>query len=218
MANALKHICNQLMQQNCICVIAPRALAVMHMGHFMWTSQDIPTNFTVFALPQKKADIFDVVDLAVKATEGKGLDASDTKSLTKLHLQVPNLLNLVHHMVNNLAALCAEITGNISWVTLSIYSWVTFFNKNKERITHLGTEDHKFYTKVCYSVDITKEAYLQDCCKGSINAALIQFDSLKTQILLRQYFISLPPVLKVLTSALQEPNLSLIHISEPTRP
>eukprot|EP00957_Ditylum_brightwellii_P133992 10216753-Ditylum_brightwellii.AAC.1 len=79
MANALEHLCGQLQQRNCICRIALGASTAMHMGHFTWTTPDIPTNFTIFALPQWKADNLDVVGLAIKAAEGKGLEVSDTK-------------------------------------------------------------------------------------------------------------------------------------------
>eukprot|EP00957_Ditylum_brightwellii_P208332 15356886-Ditylum_brightwellii.AAC.2 len=218
-ANVLEHICDQLLQRNCICGIASSVLTAMHMGHFIWTTPDVLTNFTIFALPQKKADALDVVGLVVKAAERTDLDVSDTKSLTKLHLQVPTPLNLAHHMLNNLAVLCAKITGNTSLLTLSIYSWVAFFNKNKEHITHLGAKDHKFYTKVLYSVDTAKEAYLQTCCKGNIDATLINFNSTKTQILSCQYFIFLPPVLKALTSTLnQSIPLDLSHLNPPMKP
>eukprot|EP00957_Ditylum_brightwellii_P029890 2261588-Ditylum_brightwellii.AAC.1 len=119
----------------------------MHMGHFTWMTPDVPTNFTIFALPQTKAAALGVVGLVVKAAEGKGIEVSDTKSLTKLHLQVPNSLNLACHMLNNLAALCTEITGDTSLLTMKIYSWVAFFNKNEKCITQLGAENHEFYTK-----------------------------------------------------------------------
>eukprot|EP00957_Ditylum_brightwellii_P013286 1002538-Ditylum_brightwellii.AAC.1 len=79
--------------------------------------------------------------------------------------------------------LCTEIMGNTLLLTLNIHSWVEFFNKNKARITHLGAEDHKFYTKVLYSDDSAKEAYLQICHRGNINPSLINFDSTKTHIL-----------------------------------
>eukprot|EP00957_Ditylum_brightwellii_P113903 8683318-Ditylum_brightwellii.AAC.1 len=95
----------------------------MHMGHFTWTSLDILTNFTVFALPQYKADALDVVGLVVKVTEAKGLDMSDTKSLTKLHLQVPSSFNKMCHMFNKMTALCAEITGKSSLLIPRIYFW-----------------------------------------------------------------------------------------------
>eukprot|EP00957_Ditylum_brightwellii_P133133 10150614-Ditylum_brightwellii.AAC.1 len=131
----------------------------MYMGHFTWPSQDIPTNFTAFALPQYKADALDVVGMVVKATDGKDLDVSDMKSLTKLHLKVLSLLNETCHMFNNMAVLCTKITGNYSFRIQRIYSWVTFFNINEEWLTHMGSKDHIFL-KVLYSVDTAKEAYL----------------------------------------------------------
>eukprot|EP00957_Ditylum_brightwellii_P172364 13121628-Ditylum_brightwellii.AAC.1 len=73
-ANALEHLRNQLQQRNCICGIAPGASTAMHKGHFTWTTPDIPTNFTIFVLPQRKADNLDVIGLAIKAAEGKGLE------------------------------------------------------------------------------------------------------------------------------------------------
>eukprot|EP00957_Ditylum_brightwellii_P207924 15355130-Ditylum_brightwellii.AAC.1 len=68
-ANALEHLRDQLQQRNCICRIAPGASTAMHMGHFTWATPDIPTNFTIFALPQQKADNLVFVSLAVKAAE-----------------------------------------------------------------------------------------------------------------------------------------------------
>eukprot|EP00957_Ditylum_brightwellii_P114780 8752810-Ditylum_brightwellii.AAC.1 len=86
-SKVLEHLRDQLMQRNCICGIAQGTSTAMHMGHFTWMTPDIPTKFTIFALPQKKADTLDVMGLMVKAVEGKGLDVSNTKSLAKLHLQ-----------------------------------------------------------------------------------------------------------------------------------
>eukprot|EP00957_Ditylum_brightwellii_P093025 7083280-Ditylum_brightwellii.AAC.1 len=166
----------------------------MHMGHFLLTSPDIPQNFTAFALPQHKADALEAVGLAVKAAEGKGLDVPDTKSLTKLTLQAPTSLNSMCHMFNNMTALCAKIMGNSSLLTQYIYSWITFFNQHKERLMHSGSEDPKFFTKVLYSVDMVKEAHLQD------NPGLINFTGIQSQILLQQYYILLPPVLKTCTT------------------
>eukprot|EP00957_Ditylum_brightwellii_P181307 13811688-Ditylum_brightwellii.AAC.1 len=73
-ANLLEHLRDQLQQRNCICGVAPGASIVMHMGHFTRTTPNIPTNFTTFVLPQRKADTLDVVGLAVKAAKGKGLE------------------------------------------------------------------------------------------------------------------------------------------------
>eukprot|EP00957_Ditylum_brightwellii_P185387 14116480-Ditylum_brightwellii.AAC.1 len=117
----------------------------------------------VFALTQHKADTLDIVGLAMKATEGKGPEVSDTKSLTKLHPQVPSSLNSAQHMLNNLTALCAELTSNHSILTQCIYSWVAFFNRHEDRLTHLGAEDYKFYTNTLYSVNTVKEAILKEC-------------------------------------------------------
>eukprot|EP00957_Ditylum_brightwellii_P161328 12283876-Ditylum_brightwellii.AAC.1 len=109
-ANALEHLMDQLRQRNCICGIAPGASTAMHMGHFTWNTPGIPKNFTIFALPQRKTDTLDAVGLAVKAVEGKGLEVLDTKSLAKLHFQAPVSLNSARHMLNNLVALCVELT------------------------------------------------------------------------------------------------------------
>eukprot|EP00957_Ditylum_brightwellii_P189945 14460707-Ditylum_brightwellii.AAC.1 len=119
----------------------------------------------------------------MKAAEGKGPEVSDTKSLTKLHLQVPSSLDLAQHMLNNLAALCAELTSNRSILTQCIYSWVSFFNRHEDRLTHLGAEDYEFYTNTLHSVNTAKEAILQECSDGHINTDLITFDNLKAQIL-----------------------------------
>eukprot|EP00957_Ditylum_brightwellii_P033679 2552291-Ditylum_brightwellii.AAC.1 len=45
-ANTLEHLRDQLFQHSCICGIAPGASIAIHMGHFTWTTPDIPTNFT----------------------------------------------------------------------------------------------------------------------------------------------------------------------------
>eukprot|EP00957_Ditylum_brightwellii_P176063 13406617-Ditylum_brightwellii.AAC.1 len=161
-------------------------------------------------------DTLDVVSLAVKDTDGKGLEVSNTKNMTKLQLQVPSSLNSARHMLNNLAALCAELTSNLSYLIQRIYSWVAFFNHHKERLTHLGAKDHEFYTKVLYLVDTAKEAFLQECHEGHINKDLISFETLKAQILSRQYFITLPPVLKALTSTLHQPSPTHTPHAKPT--
>eukprot|EP00957_Ditylum_brightwellii_P158125 12035917-Ditylum_brightwellii.AAC.1 len=95
----------------------------MHIEHFTWNTPNIPINFTVFALSQRKTDTLDVMGLAVKAAEGKDLAVSDTKSITKFHFQAPTSLNSARHMLNNLAALYAELTSDNSILTQHIYSW-----------------------------------------------------------------------------------------------
>eukprot|EP00957_Ditylum_brightwellii_P060471 4592015-Ditylum_brightwellii.AAC.1 len=90
--------------------------------------------------------------------------------------------------------------GDSSLLVRNIYSWVTFFDKNEERLTHLGLEDPELFTKTLYSVDTAKEFFLQECWNGVINPCLIDFNNLKAQILSRQYSVALPPVLKALIS------------------
>jgi hypothetical protein len=91
---------------------------------------------------------------------------------------------------------------------------VTFFNRNKKRLTHLGTEDNEFFLKVLYTVDTAKEAYLHDWCNGSINPSLINFASTRSQILSHQFYISLPQVLQALTTSCT----TTPHNSTPTKP
>eukprot|EP00957_Ditylum_brightwellii_P166755 12693303-Ditylum_brightwellii.AAC.1 len=119
-------------------------------------------------------------------------------------------------MLNNLVALCVKLTGNQSIITQCIYSWVAFFNRHKERLTHLRAKDHEFYMKILYLVNTAKEAFLQECCKGHINMDLISFDTLKAQILSRQYFIALPLVLKALTPTLHQLSLTNTPHAKPT--
>eukprot|EP00957_Ditylum_brightwellii_P210008 15364471-Ditylum_brightwellii.AAC.1 len=217
-ADTLEHLCGQLLQWNCICGITLGALIAMNMGHFTWILPDIPTNFTVCALPQHKEDTLDVVGLVVKAAKGKGLGVSDTKSPTKLHLQVLALLNSTRHMFNNLAMQCTKITGNTSLPTHWIFSWLTFFHCNVECLIYLGTKDPAFFTKVLYLVDTAKEAYLQEYSNVTINPNLIKFESLKTQILSHQYFILLPPVLKILMPMLNPMPSDHSHTKTTSKP
>eukprot|EP00957_Ditylum_brightwellii_P068205 5177445-Ditylum_brightwellii.AAC.1 len=80
------------------------------MGNFIWQSPDVPTNFTAFAFPSTKINKIGMVALAIKAAEGKGLKATDTKNLTKLHLSTAKCVNTTRHMLHNLVAVAAELT------------------------------------------------------------------------------------------------------------
>eukprot|EP00957_Ditylum_brightwellii_P100731 7677635-Ditylum_brightwellii.AAC.1 len=135
-----------------------------------------------------------MVALAIKAAEGKGLEATDTRNLTKLHLSTAKCVNTTRHMLNNLAAVAAELTGDTSILNTSLALWVDFINENEERLTDFGEEDHTFFTKIIYLVDSTKDQYLRHCRAGKIRREILDFTNTQRHIINRQFFLNLPPL------------------------
>eukprot|EP00957_Ditylum_brightwellii_P126036 9608278-Ditylum_brightwellii.AAC.1 len=92
--------------------------------------------------------------------EGKGLETSDTKHLSKLTLFDNALMNSLYHMVSNMAALAADLTDDLFIVTTRIKEQIASINDNKECLDGLDIKDLLFINKIFYMINSTKDQYL----------------------------------------------------------
>eukprot|EP00957_Ditylum_brightwellii_P031285 2371576-Ditylum_brightwellii.AAC.1 len=73
--------------------------------------------------PSSQENHLGMVSLAMKEAEGKGLEISDTKHLSKVKLSDETTINVLCHMLSNMAAYVVEIMGNLSILTKQLYTW-----------------------------------------------------------------------------------------------
>ena len=145
-----------------------QALAsALHQGYFRWDRTDLPSNFSIFLCGNpptlSTSSVSDSLNLAMKASEGKGLSETDIAKALKQVRSTPKDVYEAIDMLQNMYSICCLFFNKSSIMTQSIKSVIEHILRHKTHYEARQMNDSTFMTQVLQRLDLAIQLHLASC-------------------------------------------------------